>query len=120
MGAKCSTVKVVIIVLCSTTTLAIACPLLYSTSFSPSVLYLHSYFPFFPVDPAQGQITFISKPFARSLPANPVFGLMSHAPHLPRCGQLGALSQILAKDHRPALWGHHTSGVGVGRLGVPL
>lgn len=38
-----------------------------------------------PVDPAQGQVITISKPFARSLPANPVFGLMSHAPHLPRC-----------------------------------
>lgn len=36
------------------------------------------------MDPAEWQIITISKPFARSLPANPVFGLMSHAPHLPR------------------------------------
>lgn len=74
---------------------------------------------------AQGQIITISKPFARSLPANPMFGLMSHAPHLPRCGaawdpfhkhQPGTM-------HQPVLWGHYTTGVGwwcVWRGGVPL
>lgn len=41
-----------------------------------------------------------------------MFGLMSHAPHLPRCMQLGALSQTLAKDHQPALGGHHTAWAG--------
>ena len=58
----------------------------YSTHFS---VYLSFVTPpsssSLPVDPTQGHIITISKPFARSLPANPMFGLMSHAPHLPRC-----------------------------------
>lgn len=74
-----------------------------------------------PVDPAQGQVITISKPFARSLPANPVFGLMSHAPHLPRCraarGPFTHTSQgPLACPVGPPYWW----GWGAGLWGVPL
>lgn len=58
---------------------------LYSSSFSLCFL-TEAIFSSLPVDAAQGHIIIISKPFARSLPANPIFGLMSHAPHLPSCG----------------------------------
>ncbi len=34
---------------------------------------------------AQEKILIISKPFVKSLSANPMFGRMSHPPHLPQC-----------------------------------
>lgn len=63
-----------------------ACLLLHSPSFSISVSLLNPSFFFSCCRSTQGQIIIISKPFARSLPANPMFGLMSHAPHLPWWG----------------------------------
>lgn len=55
--------------------------LFFSSSFVTQAIFSS-----LPVDAAHGHIIIISKPFAISLPANPMFGLMSHAPHLPRWG----------------------------------
>lgn len=90
MGAKCPAADLTSVFKSVIVPVLYVCPLLYSaclllyfaSSFSSLLLFCHNTsFTSLPVDRAQGQIIIISKPFARSLPANPMFGLMSHAPH---------------------------------------
>lgn len=89
----------------------IICIILF-LSFSNLIVLPTSFLP----DMAGRKITIISNPFARSLPANPTFGLMSHAPHSPRWGASRG-PFIYTGQQTPTIGGYYTRGWG---WGVPL
>lgn len=86
------------------------CIILSVFLFFPNMIFLPH---IFPQDAAGGNITIISNPFARSLPDNPMFGPMSHAPHLPRWGAARG-PFIYTGQQTPTIGGYHSTEVGGG------